>query len=321
MDEKIEQVNKHVENISLQTCMVEEGDIPVMGEILNSLSELEKYAGNFDSLAFSNVIAGLQNYINRLILEEDDDVKPLEEGVMTLTAIWRDTSRGKEFSFDITGVLEDLGFKPDDESQSPDVTEYEPDIETNIEEKKELSDEDIQILGDFIIEARESLETIELKLIELEHQPDDKEIINAIVRKPQKPNETICFNVPGDSIDGSVSTVFHKSVIKNHLRSMGYRPITINEGLSVVLSELSESNYTGIGISIGGGMCNVCFAYLSVPVVTFSLQKGGDYIDDMVSESVGEPKVNVRGVKENGFDLSTEPNGKIETAYVRRDTG
>ncbi|MFW3147052.1 MAG: DUF362 domain-containing protein, partial [Thermoplasmatota archaeon] len=48
----------------------------------------------------------------------------------------------------------------------------------------------------------------------------------------------------------------------------------------VVFSELEDENFTGLGISAGGGMCNVCLAYLSIPLVTFSITKGGDYLDD-----------------------------------------
>ena len=32
-----------------------------------------------------------------------------------------------------------------------------------------------------------------------------------------------------------------------------------------------------------GGLCNVCLAYLSVPVMSFSIPKAGDYIDSSAS--------------------------------------
>ncbi|MEA1933427.1 MAG: hypothetical protein U9N60_03205 [Thermodesulfobacteriota bacterium] len=38
------------------------------------------------------------------------------------------------------------------------------------------------------------------------------------------------------------------------------KPISINEGLATVMSELAHDNFTGIGISMGGGMCNVCLS-------------------------------------------------------------
>jgi hypothetical protein len=140
-----------------------------------------------------------------------------------------------------------------------------------------------------------------------------KALINGLVKKPKKWGEKICFSIPGDPLDGQTSVVYHESIIRMHLKSLGYTPIPINEGLAVVLAELSGNNYTGIGISMGGGMCNVCFSYLSVPVMSFSIQKGGDYIDAMVANSVGESPTRVRMIKEKDLDLSAEPETRVET--------
>lgn len=141
-----------------------------------------------------------------------------------------------------------------------------------------------------------------------------KALLDATVVKAQAENETICFSMPAEPCDGTVSTVFHESVIKMHLRDLGYHPVPVHEGLAVVLAELENRNFTGIGISIGGGMCNVCLAYLAVPVVSFGLQKGGDYIDHMVSQAVGEPVSRVRAYKENGLQLSRTGGKTVETA-------
>jgi len=140
-----------------------------------------------------------------------------------------------------------------------------------------------------------------------------KQIISSVIKRPQKMDEVICFCVPGEPVDNSASTVFHESVIKMHLKSMGYTPIAVNEGLAVVLSELAGNNFTGIGISIGGGMCNVCFSYLSVPVIMFSIQKGGDYIDMMVGKAVGESATKIKMTKEAELDLNIAPRNKVET--------
>ena len=51
---------------------------------------------------------------------------------------------------------------------------------------------------------------------------------------------------------------------------------------------MEDDSFTGMGISAGGGMCNVCLAYLSVPLVSFSINKGGDYIDDATASVPGE---------------------------------
>ena len=61
-------------------------------------------------------------------------------------------------------------------------------------------------------------------------------------------------------------------------------------------------------------MCNICLSYLSVPVVTYSILKGGDYIDSMVGSAVEEPATKIKVIKEEQFDLSVEPRNKVETA-------
>jgi len=140
-----------------------------------------------------------------------------------------------------------------------------------------------------------------------------KVIINKLVKRPKRKGEKICFSVPGIPVNSNTSIVYHESIIKMHLKNLGYSPMPINEGLAVVLSELQSNNFTGIGISMGGGMCNVCFSYLSVPIISYSIRKGGDYIDSMVGVSVGEPSTKIKVIKERELDLSVAPGNRIET--------
>ncbi|KPJ99421.1 MAG: hypothetical protein AMK71_09820 [Nitrospira bacterium SG8_35_4] len=139
-------------------------------------------------------------------------------------------------------------------------------------------------------------------------------IIGTIIQKPKKFGEIACFSIPGEPLEGTAFVAGHESLIKKYLESMGYSPISINEGLAIVMSEMVDDNFTGIGISMGGGMCNVCLSYLSVPVITFSIQRGGDYIDTMVSHDVGLSATKVKGIKEESLDLTVLPRNRIETS-------
>ena len=137
-------------------------------------------------------------------------------------------------------------------------------------------------------------------------------ILNRLITSPKKENEQLWFSVPGKSIDSPGTAIFNESIFKNYLRNLGYSPQPINEGMAILISELSGGYVTGIGISIGGGMCNICFAYLSIPAVTYSIQMGGNFIDKMVASSVGESPVKIKSIKENGLDLSGKPKNNIE---------
>jgi len=141
-------------------------------------------------------------------------------------------------------------------------------------------------------------------------------VINSLIQKPKRFGETICFGVPGEPVDAQTpgAVTYHEQVLKMFLRNLGYSPVALNEGMATVLAELEADDYTGVGVSMGGGMCNVCLSYLSFPVITFSIQYGGDYIDKMAGLAVAEPATKVKGVKENELDLARDPRDMIHTA-------
>src|SRR5581483_12118364 len=97
---------------------------------------------------------------------------------------------------------------------------------------------------------------------------------------------------------------YHEAKLRQILSDKGLEVKSINEGLAVIYSELESSNYTGIGISCGGGLCNVCVAYLSVPVLSFSIPRGGDYIDTNAAAMTGERANRVRIAKEDSFHFN-----------------
>jgi len=137
-------------------------------------------------------------------------------------------------------------------------------------------------------------------------------ILNRFISPPKMENEPLGFSIPGKPIDSPATAIFNESIFKRFLENLGYRPQPINEGMAVLVSELPGGHATGIGISIGGGMCNVCCAYLSIPVVTYSIRKGGDFIDRTVAGSVGESPAKIKSIKEKDLDLSGPPKNSIE---------
>ena len=104
---------------------------------------------------------------------------------------------------------------------------------------------------------------------------------------------------------------YHEATLRQVLTDLGYNVKSINEGLAVIYSELESSNYTGIGVSCGGGLCNVCLAYLSVPVMSFSIPKAGDYIDSSAAAVTGERANRIRITKEDSFHFNGRQPDKI----------
>ena len=82
-----------------------------------------------------------------------------------------------------------------------------------------------------------------------------KALLGALLPPAGGAEDVVAYSVPA-AIDGKESELnFHQEALGRLLREVGYKPVPINEGLSVIFSELQQENFTGIGISCGGGMC------------------------------------------------------------------
>jgi hypothetical protein len=139
-------------------------------------------------------------------------------------------------------------------------------------------------------------------------------ILNNVLPKPKSQGETLAFSVPAAMPGHEAALTYHEATLRGFFQSQGYKPVAINEGLAVIFSELEDNNFTGIGISCGGGMCNVTLAFLSIPSIMFGISKGGDYIDAAVGAVVNEHTTRVKVMKEEGVDLSRQPKDKFERA-------
>lgn len=138
---------------------------------------------------------------------------------------------------------------------------------------------------------------------EIEAQPITELIIKSILGLPLEKEEICYYSVPGLPIDADFNTIYHQNIIKRFIEKRGYRPKPINEGLAVIFSELAENNFTGMGISLGGGMANVCLATMSIPVFSFSITKAGDWIDEQVARVTNEPISKITSFKETSLNL------------------
>lgn len=131
-----------------------------------------------------------------------------------------------------------------------------------------------------------------------------REIVTSMLERGNPDQKMLCFSVPAAPLGAEESLTYHEVTVKQILSEAGYQSKSINEGLAVIYSELDDSNFTGIGISMGGGLCNVCLAYLSVPVLSFSIPKAGDFIDASAAAVTGERANQIRLVKEDSFHFN-----------------
>jgi len=143
-----------------------------------------------------------------------------------------------------------------------------------------------------------------------------RHIITKLLGRAAVDGQKIFFSVPA-GIEGEESGIaYHEASVNQLLKELGYAPTSIEEGLAVVFGELSECNYSGIGISCGSGLCNVCLAVLSVPVISFSVAKAGDFIDAQAALVTGEMATRLRVQKEQSFRLNGLNGERVQNALT-----
>jgi hypothetical protein len=136
-------------------------------------------------------------------------------------------------------------------------------------------------------------------------------ILKEVAGKASEDGEKLIFCVPAqpvDQEDDDFDIGYHEDVVKTILAECGYDARSINEAEALCYAELEDEDYTGIGISCGAGMTNVCVMLNGEPTVVFSTTKSGDWIDRMSAVATGETDSVVQAEKEGGNFKVGQPN-------------
>ena len=138
-----------------------------------------------------------------------------------------------------------------------------------------------------------------------------RQLIGTLLNGESAKNKRVYYSVPAAPAGEDANLTFHEASVGQVLRDLGFEAQSVNEGLAVVYSEMEESNYSGIGISCGGGLCNVCVSYLAVPVMTFAIPKAGDFIDASAANVTGELPTRIRIAKEQSFYINGQTSERV----------
>jgi hypothetical protein len=144
-------------------------------------------------------------------------------------------------------------------------------------------------------------------------------ILKEVAGTPSEAGEKLVFCVPAqpvDQEDEDFDVGYHEDVIIKLLTDVGYSARAINEAEALCYSELESDEYTGVALSWGAGMVNVCVMLNGEPVVTFSTTKSGDWVDRMAAVATGETDSVVQAEKEQGDFTIGEPNDNQVLAAV-----
>ncbi len=144
-------------------------------------------------------------------------------------------------------------------------------------------------------------------------------MIHSLIEGVKKDKEVLFYSIPANALNEETDAVYHQKILEAIFKSFksdeGFTvdPHPINEGLALIYAELGKKAYTGIGISFGGGLVNLCFSMFGNPVFKFAIVNSGDWIDKMAAKATGESPTFINKEKTK-IDLSRVPTNLIERA-------
>ena len=144
-------------------------------------------------------------------------------------------------------------------------------------------------------------------------------MIHSLLDNVKKDQETLYYSVPANAINEETDADYHGKVLEAIFRAFKdasgktVKPSPINEGLALVYAELAEKHWTGVGISFGAGMVNVCFAMYGAPIFQFSIVNSGDWIDRQAARATSETIAFVNREKIK-LDLSETSDSLVQRA-------
>lgn len=186
-------------------------------------------------------------------------------------------------------------------------------------------DDKLYIIGDtalvianiFKKEARRPLSQGVISPGELEAEKILSVLIDNVLGKAQTQGETCFFSVPAPSIDKSMDIIYHQAMFSKLIGSKGYKAISLNEAAAIAYSNAAPEQFSALSVSFGAGMCNVCLMYKTVIGMSFSIARGGDWIDESAARACGTTASRIIAIKEKGTDLMDTSRGEPKTLRER----
>ncbi len=172
-----------IDNLALQSMVVEADDLMGLGDILNQLEQIEKIIGEKEHSSLRTLAQAVRKIVEKIILNECPDLQEsinlMRTGVKLIQH--RITFPETPISSEEEGFWKRWSSITGEKGLLDKAPESQQGTNQNTPSCR-FTDQDIDLYKDFISEALEHLGSIELNLINLEQFPDHKEYINSIFR-------------------------------------------------------------------------------------------------------------------------------------------
>ena len=137
-------------------------------------------------------------------------------------------------------------------------------------------------------------------------EKDALPVLNAIIGEllgDAKEGETCVYCIPSKPIDVQREVSYHEDVLRTIIEQYGYSVKKIEEAVAIGYEGLVDTQLTGVAISMGAGMCNIAVMYQGMTALSFSVSRGGDWVDENVAMDTGVSKAKVTNIKETSTTL------------------
>jgi hypothetical protein len=180
-----------------------------------------------------------------------------------------------------------------------------------------LGDSALNMANLFKREVRRPLSRGVIASGELEAQQILSLLVFHVLQEPTTKDEHCFYSVPASPIDDpDQDIVYHQEVFRKIISEHDYTPHPMNESMAIIYSQCPDTNFSGLAVSFGSGMCNVALALQTVKGMDFSLARGGDWIDQHAAKALGSTAARVCATKEKGIDLANITTGNREAEAI-----
>lgn len=152
-------------------------------------------------------------------------------------------------------------------------------------------EEKLAIIGDPVSDFTHLFQMPAVPLLPDGHVPQDDpparqiiaSLVEALLPEPQQSGEICCISMAGLPVDADDGEHHDVEFFTRLLRLRGYQPMLLSAGMGVVLAELVDQSFTGIGMSLGASHCEVSLAHRGIEIARSSIPRGGDWIDEQLA--------------------------------------
>lgn len=132
--------------------------------------------------------------------------------------------------------------------------------------------------------------------------PPARQLINSILESllpvPKTHGEACVVTLPSGKTGKTQSEKRENNEFLLRLIELrGYEPIICSQSQALIVSELAQNSFTGIGMTFGASSVEASFLNCGKELVNCSLQQAGNWIDETMAEQLGEYQYDDKGIR------------------------